>query len=117
MPPTPITPSWVSLWQYRYTASAMGQQGRELLSHGVAAIILFDDTVESLISFTDFIIKKEVMELKRESYCSYGTNYLASKQLKNTFSKQGAYLKTNLKVRILTILLLMLQRLMELILN
>jgi hypothetical protein len=40
MPPTPITPSWVSLWQYRYTASAMNQQGRELLSHGVAAIIL-----------------------------------------------------------------------------
>jgi hypothetical protein len=40
MPPTPITQSWVSLWQYRYTASAMGQQGRELLSHGVAAIIL-----------------------------------------------------------------------------
>jgi hypothetical protein len=39
MPPTPITQSWVSLWQYRYTASAMGQQGRELLSH-VAAIIL-----------------------------------------------------------------------------
>jgi hypothetical protein len=39
MPPTPITQSWVSLWQYRYTASAMGQQGRELLSHGVAAII------------------------------------------------------------------------------
>jgi hypothetical protein len=26
MPPTPITQSWVSLWQYRYTASAMGQQ-------------------------------------------------------------------------------------------
>jgi hypothetical protein len=35
----PITPSWVSLWQYRYTASAMGQQ-EENLSHGVAAIIL-----------------------------------------------------------------------------
>jgi hypothetical protein len=29
----------VSLWQYRYTASAMGQQ-EENLSHGVAAIIL-----------------------------------------------------------------------------
>jgi nitric oxide reductase large subunit len=65
----------VSLWQYRYTASAMGQQGRELLSRGVAIILLLM-TVESLISFTDFIIKKEVMELKTISYCSYGTNYL-----------------------------------------
>jgi hypothetical protein len=39
LPPTPITQSWVSLWQYRYTASAMGQQ-EENSSHGVAAIIL-----------------------------------------------------------------------------
>jgi hypothetical protein len=37
LPPTPITQSWV-LWQYRYTASAMGQQ-EENSSHGVAAII------------------------------------------------------------------------------
>jgi hypothetical protein len=50
MPPTPITQSWVSLWQYRYTASAMGQQGREpqpcCCYHFVA-----DDTVESLIIY------------------------------------------------------------------
>jgi hypothetical protein len=41
----------------------MGQQGRELLSRGAYHFVA-DDTVESLISFTDFIIKKEVMELK-----------------------------------------------------
>jgi hypothetical protein len=53
MPPSPITQSWVSLWQYRYTRFTMGQQGRTL-SHGVAAIIFVaDDTVESL-SFTGF---------------------------------------------------------------
>jgi hypothetical protein len=40
MPPTPITQSWVSLWQYRYTASAMGQQGENSSASGVAAIIL-----------------------------------------------------------------------------
>jgi hypothetical protein len=52
------------------------ESGRELLSHGVAAIILFaDDTVESLISFTDFIIKKEVMELKTANH-NYSTDYL-----------------------------------------
>jgi hypothetical protein len=38
----------VSLWQYRYTASAMGQQ-EENLSR-VAAIVA-DDTVESLIYY------------------------------------------------------------------
>jgi hypothetical protein len=53
-----------------------------------------DDTVESLISFTDFIIKKEVMELKYESATAATVPIiLASKQLKNIFSKQGAYLK------------------------
>jgi hypothetical protein len=96
MPPTPLLKA-VSLWQYRYTASAISRKRTPqpwcCCYHFVA-----DDTVESLISFTDFIIKKEVMELKVANHCSYGTNILASKQLKNTFSKQGAYLKTNLKV-------------------
>jgi hypothetical protein len=57
------------------------------------------------------------MELKaRIIYCSYGT-ILASKQLKNTFSKQGA-LKTNLKVENFDYPSVnVMQRLMELILN
>jgi hypothetical protein len=71
----------------------MSQQGRELLSHGVAAIIFVADDTESLISFTDFIIKKKV-ELDGESSTAATVPIiLASKQLKNTFSKQGAYLK------------------------
>jgi hypothetical protein len=50
------------------------------------------------------------MELKAANHCSHGTIILASKQLKNTFSKQGAYLKTNLKVENFDYPLLMLLR-------
>jgi hypothetical protein len=51
MPPTPITQSWVSLWQYRYTASAMGQQGRTPQPWCCCYHFVADDTVESLISY------------------------------------------------------------------
>jgi hypothetical protein len=99
MPTYSLTPSWVSLWQYRYTASAMGQQGKELLSHGVAAIIFVADDVESLISFTGFHYQEGSYGIEGESSTAATVPIiLASKQLKNTFSKQGAYLKTNLKV-------------------
>jgi hypothetical protein len=66
MPPNPY--QVVSLWQYRYTASAMGQQGREPQPWCCCYHFVADDTVESLISFTDFIIKKEVMELKTANH-------------------------------------------------
>ena len=101
MPPTPIIQDWVSLWQYRYTASAMNQQGKELLSRGVTAIIFVaDDTVESLISFTGFHYQEGSygIEGAQSSTAATVPIILASKQLKNIFSKQGAYLKTNLKV-------------------
>ncbi len=101
MPPTPMIQSWVSLWQYRYTASAMRQQGRELLSHGVAAIIFVaDDTVESLMSFTGFHYEEGNYGIEGRELSNTDTVpiILASKHLKNTFSKQVAYLKTNLKV-------------------
>jgi hypothetical protein len=95
MPPTPLTQSWVSLWQYRYTASAMSQQGRVLLSHGVAAIIFVaDDTVESLTSFTGFHYQEGSYGIEdgKSSTAATVPIILASKQLQNTFSKQGAYL-------------------------
>jgi hypothetical protein len=101
MPPTPIIQDWVSLWQYRYTASAMNQQGKELLSRGVTAIIFIaDDTVESLISFTGFHYQEGSYGIEGAESSTAATVpiILASKQLKNIFSKQGAYLKTNLKV-------------------
>ncbi|RTY71174.1 M28 family peptidase [Flavobacterium sp. LB2P53] len=101
MPPTPIIQDWVSLWQYRYTASAMNQQGKELLSRGVTAIIFVaDDTVESLISFTGFHYQEGSygIEGAQSSTAATVPIILASKQLKNMFSKQGAYLKTTLKV-------------------
>ena len=101
MPPTPIIQDWVSLWQYRYTSSAMNQQGKELLSRGVTAIIFIaDDTVESLISFTGFHYQEGSYGIEGAESSTAATVpiILASKQLKNIFSKQGAYLKTNLKV-------------------
>ncbi|RTY89205.1 M28 family peptidase [Flavobacterium sp. GSN2] len=101
MPRTPIIQDWVSLWQYRYTASAMNQQGKELLSRGVTAIIFVaDDTVESLISFTGFHYQEGSygIEGAQSSTAATVPIILASKQLKNIFSKQGAYLKTTLKV-------------------
>ncbi|RTY93300.1 M28 family peptidase [Flavobacterium sp. RSP46] len=101
MPPTPIIQDWVSLWQYRYTASAMNQQGKELLSRGVTAIIFIaDDTVESLISFTGFHYQEGSYKIEGGESSTAATVpiILASKQLQNIFSKQDAYLKTNLKV-------------------
>jgi hypothetical protein len=76
-----------------------GSAGREPQPWCCCYHFVADDTVESLISFTDFIIKKEVMELKTANHLLQ-LRYQLSWQvrLKNTFSKQGAYLKTNLKV-------------------
>jgi hypothetical protein len=101
IPPTPMTPSWVSLWQYRYTASAMRQQGKELLNRGVAAIIFVaDDTVESLLSFTGFHYQEGNYGIEGNELPITDTVpiILASKQLSKTFSNQDAYLKTTLKV-------------------
>jgi hypothetical protein len=101
MPPTPMIPSWVSLWQYRYTASAIRQQGKELLSRGVAAIIFVaDDKVESLISFTGFHFQEGNYGIEDNEVPNTDTApiFLASKNLANTLSSQGAYLNTKLKV-------------------
>jgi hypothetical protein len=74
-------------------------------------------TVESLISFTGFHYQEGSYGIEDgKSYCSY-IIILASKQLKNTFSKQGAYLKTNLKVENFYPSVNVIARLMELILN
>jgi hypothetical protein len=55
----------------------MGQQGRELLSHGVAAIIFVaDDTVESLISFTGFHYQEGSYGIEVANPLAYGTDYL-----------------------------------------
>jgi hypothetical protein len=83
----------VSLWQYRYTASAMSHRKENSSAMVLLLFFVADDTVESLISFTDHI-KKEVMELKAANHRLQPVPIiLASKQLQNTFSKQGAYLK------------------------
>jgi hypothetical protein len=108
----------VSLWQYRYTASAMGQQRTPqpwcCCYHFVA-----DDTVESLISFTGFHYQEGSYGIEDgKSPAATVPIILASKQLKNTFSKQGAYLKTNLKVENFDYPSVnVIARLMELILN
>jgi hypothetical protein len=57
------------------------------------------------------------MELKTANHTAATVIILASKQLKNTFSKQGAYLKTNLKVENFYPSVNVIARLMELILN
>lgn len=101
MPPTPMIPSWVSLWQYRYTASAIRQQGKELLSRGVAAIIFVaDDKVESLMSFTGFHFQEGNYGIEGNEVPNTDTApiFLASKNLANTLSSQGAFLNTKLKV-------------------
>jgi hypothetical protein len=87
-------PLAISLYRF-----CQGQQGKELLSHGVAAIIFVADDVESLISFTGFHYQEGSYGIEGESSTAATVPIiLASKQLQNTFSKQGAYLKTNLKV-------------------
>jgi hypothetical protein len=101
MPPTPMIESWVSLWQYRYTSSAMRQQGRELRKHGVAAMIFIaDEKVESLMSFTGFHYEEGNYGI--EGRTSTNTDQvpviLASQGMRQTFSKKGAHFKTDLKV-------------------
>jgi hypothetical protein len=87
------SPLLKAFWQYRYNP-CHGSAGEENLSRGSCHHFVADDTVESSISFTDFIIKKEVMELKQISYCSHaGTNYLGKQAVKEYIFKQGAYLK------------------------
>ena len=101
MPPTPMIQDWVSLWQFRYTASAMNQQGKELLKHGVSAIIFIaDDKVESLISFTGFHFEDGYYGIAGREATTKDTVpvILASKNLADTFSKPGAYFKTDLKL-------------------
>jgi hypothetical protein len=77
-----------------------------------------DDTVESLISFTDFIIKKEVMELKvANQLLQPCTNYLG-KAVKEYIFKTRRLFKTNLKVENFDYPSVnVIARLMELILN
>jgi hypothetical protein len=78
MPPThPITPKLgvllcVSLYRF---CNRKRTQPWCCCYHFVA-----DDTVESLISFTDFIIKKEVMELKTANQTAAVPIILASKK-------------------------------------
>ena len=101
MPRSPMTLTWVSLWQYRYTDSAMRQHSKELLDRGVAAIIFVaDDTVESLISFTGFHYEEGSYGIEGRTVANTDTVpiILASKNLEKAFSKKGAYLKTTLKV-------------------
>jgi hypothetical protein len=101
MPPTPMTQTWVSLWQFRYTAAAMSQQGRELLKHGVAAIIFVaDDKVESLISFTGFHFEDGYYGIEGRSPATKDTVpvILASKNLEEALSKKEANFKADLKV-------------------
>lgn len=50
--PKPLPTAGMSLWEYRYTASAIRQQGTVLRSHGVAAIIFVaNDITEKGIAF------------------------------------------------------------------
>jgi hypothetical protein len=115
MPPTPITQSWVSLWQYRYTASAMGQQEENspwcCCYHFVA-----DDTVESLIHLRDFIIKRSYGIEDGKSAAATVPIILASKQLKNIFKTRRLF-KTNLVENFDYPSVNVIARLMELILN
>jgi len=101
IPPTPITPSWVSLWQYRYNYSAILQQGNALRKLGVAAIIFVaDQTAESLMSFIGFNYKegKYGIEGRESSNTDTVPVILASNRLENIFSKGGAYFKSDLSV-------------------
>ena len=51
--PTPLPAAGMSLWGYRYTASAIRQQSMALRKKGVKAIILVaDETVENSLAFT-----------------------------------------------------------------
>jgi hypothetical protein len=103
LPPTPMTLKWVSLWQARYAFSAIRQQGRKLRDHGVAAIILIaDETVESLMSFTGFHYEEGDygIEGREPSTTDTVPVMLASKRLGDTFSKEGAYFKSDLIVEL-----------------
>jgi hypothetical protein len=103
LPPTPMTLKWVSLWQARYAFSAIRQQGRKLRDHGVAAIILIaDETVESLMSFTGFHYEEGDygIEGREPSATDTVPVMLASKRLGDTFSKEGAYFKSDLIVEL-----------------
>lgn len=51
-PPVPLPAKGVSLWGYRYTASAVRQQASSLRAHGAACVVLVaDDVAEGEISF------------------------------------------------------------------
>jgi hypothetical protein len=103
LPPTPMTLKWVSLWQARYAFSAIRQQGRKLRDHGVAAIILIaDETVELLMSFTGFHYEEGDygIEGREPSTTDTVPVMLASKRLGDTFSKEGAYFKSDLIVEL-----------------
>lgn len=100
-PPTPITQTWVSLWQYRYAASAMRQQGRELRKHGVSAILFVaDETVESLISFIGFHFQEGGYTIEDRTMPQPKTTpvLLVSSDYENELAKEEAHISTTLKV-------------------
>lgn len=98
--PTPAIPTWVSLWQYRYTASAMSQQSKELIKNGVAAVIFVaDDTVESLISFTGFHFEEGNYNIEGQKLADKNALplLLVSKKLENIFRNEKPEVKLDLK--------------------
>jgi hypothetical protein len=55
VPPNPVPARWVSLWGYRYTASAIRQQSAALRRKGaIAVIIVANDVTEDAMAFIGF---------------------------------------------------------------
>jgi hypothetical protein len=94
MPPTPITQSCepLAISLYRFCHGSAGKRTPQpwcCCYHFVA-----DDTVESLIHLRIYYQEGSYgIEGGKSATAATVPIILASKQLKNTFSKQGAYLK------------------------
>lgn len=97
--PYPLPPAGMSLWGYRYTASAMRQQSQLLQRKGVKAIIFVaDDVVKDAIAFIGHNFEEGLYLIDGMNRQKVKTPaILISERFESELKKGEAYMTANLK--------------------
>ncbi len=97
--PNPLPAAGMSLWGYRYTASAMRQEGQILQRKGVKAIIyVADDVIKDAIAFVGHNFEEGeylIDGIKKQNVKV--PSILVSAQFENELKKGEAYVSANFK--------------------